>query len=617
MGRPTTLQDALPGLWRVLGRFRPHLRKHRPLIAGSALALLAEIALRLLEPWPLKIVFDRIIPPSRGGGLSGIPVIDALDPMTLLSLTAVALVVIIGLRALATYGNTVGFSLVGNRIATEVRNELYRHLTGLSLSFHTKARSGDLIIRVISDVNTVKEVTVTALLPLLTNLLILLGMVGFMFWLQWQLALLALALVPVFWLSIALLNRRIQEAARRQRHREGAMAATAAESIAAIKIVQALSLEDLFARHFSSRSQRSQTEEARSSQLTARLERSVDILIALTTALVLWYGARLVLHNALTSGGLLVFLAYLRNAYKPLRDFAKYTGRLARATAAGERVLDLLDRIPEVRDLPGALPAPAFRGGVRFEGVSFAYEPGRNVLDRIEFEVHPGQHVALVGPSGIGKSTVISLILRLFDPAQGRVLVDGRDIREFTLASLRSQISVVMQESPLFAASVWDNISYGRPDATREEIEAAARLAMAHEFILALPQGYDTILGERGATLSHGQRQRIAIARAAIRKVPMLILDEPTVGLDEENARAVIEALDRLASGRTTFLITHEMHLAAHADLILYLDSGRVLERGTHAELMRAGGRYADLCRMQIAARDHSFVTQRAHAEAP
>jgi ATP-binding cassette subfamily B protein len=247
------------------------------------------------------------------------------------------------------------------------------------------------------------------------------------------------------------------------------------------------------------------------------------------------------------------------------------------------------------------VPAPPFRGAVHFEDVSFAYEPGRPVLDRVTFEVQPGQRVALVGSSGIGKSTAVSLLLRLYDPAGGRVLIDGRDIRAYTLASLRSQISVVLQDTLLFAASARDNIAYGAPGATAEAVEAAARLANAHDFIQALPQGYDTVLGERGMTLSGGQRQRIALARAALRRAPILVLDEPTTGLDGENERAVLEALDGLAEGRTTFFIAHDLQLAARADLILYLEGGRVLECGTHAELMQAGGRYAVLYARQVA----------------
>jgi ATP-binding cassette subfamily B protein len=559
------------------------------------------VALRTLEPWPLKFIFDHVFGTKRRGNPPGLPSVAALDPATIITLSALGIVIISGLRALADYGSTIGFTRIANRVLTAVRGELYRHLQRLSLSFHTKARSGDLLLRVMHDVNLLRDVVVTAALPLVADALVLLAMVGVMFWLHWKLALLALVNLPLFWLWTVRLTPRIQRAARSQRQREAAMAATTAETIGAIKLVQALSLEDRFAESFFQRNQESQRADVRSARLTAALGRSVGFLIATSTALVLWYAARLVLRKELTPGELLVFMTYLRNAFRPVRDFAKYTGRLVKASAAGERVLHLLEAIPEVRDLPGAVAVPALQGAVHFEGVSFAYEPGRRVLEQIEFEIEPGQHVALVGPSGIGKSTLASLMLRLYDPTKGGVLIDGRDIREYTLKSLRAQISVVLQESVLFAASIRDNIAYGAPESTPVAIEAAARLANAHAFIQALPQGYDTFVGERGVTLSGGQRQRIAIARAAIRQAPILILDEPTTGLDEENEQAVLEALQRLARGRTTFWIAHDLRLAARADLILYLESGRVLERGTHAELIRAGGRYAVLYRMQLA----------------
>jgi len=313
---------------------------------------------------------------------------------------------------------------------------------------------------------------------------------------------------------------------------------------------------------------------------------------------VLWQGTRLVLRHAISSGDLLVFLAYLKSAYRPVQDFAKYSSRLAKATAAGERVIDLLERVPEVRDLPDAVRAPAFRGELKFERVSFAYEPGHPVLENIDLEVRPGQRVVIVGPSGSGKSSLVSLILRLYDARQGRVLIDGQDIRRFTLESLRSQISVVLQDNLLFAASVRDNIAFASPGASLEKIEQVARLANAHEFITALPRGYDTIVSERGVTLSHGQRQRIAIARAAIREAPVLILDEPTTGLDKKNEQIVLQALNRLNQGHTTFLITHDLRHVEGADLILCLEGGRIVERGTHDELVRAGGHYAALYRL-------------------
>jgi ATP-binding cassette subfamily B protein len=599
MSRQPKLQECLPSLWQILSRFGAAIRKQRGLIVGSLLLLLTGVGLRLLEPWPLKIVFDRVIPVRHNAVPIHLAVLDALDPMTLLLLAALGVIVIIALRALADYGYMVGFALVSNRVLTEVRDQVYRHLQRLSLSFHTRARSGDLLIRVISDVSQLRDAAVTAALPLFANLLILTGMIAVMFWMQWQLALLVLLSAPVYWLLTVRIGRKLREVSRTQRQRDGAMAATAAESLTGIQVVQVLGLEDVFARDFASNNARSLKEGVKASRLTARLERTVDVLIAAATALVLWYGARLVLNGELTPGDLLVFLAYLKTAFRPVRDLAKYTGRLARATAAGERVLELLDRKPEIRDLPDAQPAPALRGQVRFEGIRFGYEPNRWVLTGLDVEVPAGQHVALVGPSGIGKSTLVSLLLRLYDPVHGRVLIDGEDIRSFTLPTLRAQISVVLQDSLLFAASVWENIGYGAANAGREEIEAAARVANAHEFIQALPQGYDTVLGERGVTLSQGQRQRIAIARAAVRRSPILILDEPTTGLDEENEAAVIEALEKVAAGRTTFLITHDLRFAARAERIFYFKEGTLVEDGAPADLLVGDGHYAKWYRLQ------------------
>jgi ATP-binding cassette subfamily B protein len=386
------------------------------------------------------------------------------------------------------------------------------------------------------------------------------------------------------------------------------MAATATESMAAIKVIQALSLQDRFSSDFSGQCKRDQQESIKGARLSAKLERTIDVLVALGTASVLWYGARLVLLGELTPGSLLVFLTYLKRSFRPAQDFAKYTARLSKAAAAGERVLDLLDRTPEVQDLPHATAAPVLRGSICFDAVTFAYEPRQLVLDNLQLEIGAGCRVAIVGPSGIGKSTLLSLMLRLYDPQRGRVLIDGRDIRDYTLASLRAQISIVLQDNLLFAANVWDNIRYGDFEATRDEIETAARLANAHDFIVGLPQGYDTVLGERGATLSHGQRQRIAVARAAVRQTPILILDEPCTGLDQENELAVTQALDRLACGRTTLLVTHDLLQAARADEICYLDRGRVIEHGTHAKLTTADGYYAAAFRLQSIERRRQFA---------
>ncbi|RPH62699.1 MAG: ABC transporter ATP-binding protein [Acidobacteria bacterium] len=589
MGRREKLHESLPSLVRVVARFWPYIRQHRLLLTGSCLALVAEIALRLLEPWPLKFVLDRVIVTAPTGGSPYVAWLDALDPMTLLTLMAFAVVTITGLRGLAEYFNSVGLAVIGDRVVTDIRTAVYAHVQRLSVSFHSRAHSGDLLLRVIGDAAVLRDVTVTALLPLITSFLTLAAMVGFMLWVNWQLTLIALVPLPFAVLQLSRLGRRMREAARTQRHREGVMAATASEAIGAMRVVHALSLEERFSKAFTDHNRKSGKESTLATRAGARLERTVNIVTAVSTAAVLWQGTRLVLVGALTPGDLIVYLAYLKNAFKPGKEFAKYTTRIGRAAAAGERVLDLLDRTPEIRDLPGAVHAPAFRGAVRFEQLTFGYDTGRPVLRDIDVSVQPGQRVAVMGPSGSGKSTLVSLLVRLYDPSHGRVLIDGRDVREYTLASLRAQVSIVLQDPWLFGTSVRDNIAYGLPDAGAAEIEAAARLCNAHDFISALPQQYDTVLGERGVTLSNGQRQRIALARAAIRPAPVVILDEPTTGLDFENERAVLDALDRLAVGRTVFLITHDPSLATHADLILYLEDGRIVERGVSADLHRDG----------------------------
>jgi ATP-binding cassette subfamily B protein len=620
-----SLTKSLPSLARIFRRFRPHLAREKPIIVGSVAALLAGTLLKLLEPWPLKFVFDRVIPTRKHPRLlTTFAWFDEIEPRTLLLYCAVALVAIVALRAMAEYFNRVGFAKIGNRVLTRVRNELFRHVQALSLSFHTSARTGDLTVRLVSDVNMLRDVMVTAILPLVAGALVLVGMWAVMFALQWRLALLGLAVVPLLGLWTTLLSHRIREAARKQRKREGAMASTANDSVSCAHVVQAYGLEPILAATFQSRSESSQQQDVKTARLSARLERTVDVLLAIATALVLWYGVRLVIGGEMTPGDLLIFLAYLRRAFNPVEDFAKYSGRLAKAAAAGERVLDLLDRPPEIGDLPGARPAPRLRGHVVFDAVTFRYGPppvndqltpadgasppvrAPTVLQELTLEFPAGVRAAVVGPSGAGKSTLASLIPRLYDPESGRVLIDGHEVREFTLDSLRRQVALVMQDAVLFAAPIRENIAYGLTGGVDVQspqidvrIEAAARLANAHDFISALPGGYATNLGERGVTLSGGERQRIAIARAAVRDAPILILDEPTTGLDEQNKRDVIEALHRVGEGRTTLLITHDLGLAATADMIFYVESGNVVEQGSHDELMRADGRYAALHRLQ------------------
>nr|WP_286693530.1 ABC transporter ATP-binding protein [Paracoccus sp. SCN 68-21] len=366
-----------------------------------------------------------------------------------------------------------------------------------------------------------------------------------------------------------------------------------------MRAIQALGLEGSVNRMFAGANDRSLTDGVRAGRLSAALERMVDAMVGIATAAILWFGAHAVISGRLTPGEMLVFLTYLKNTFRPVREYAKYSGRLAKAAAAGDRVFDLLDQVPTVRDRPGAVAAPAFLGTVRFNDVGFAYGGGAPVLSGLDLTIPAGQRVAVTGPSGIGKSTLLTLLLRLRDPVTGSITIDGTDIGAVTLASLRGQISFVAQEPLLFSTTIAENIALGAGDVTRAQIEEAARLADAHGFIAALPQGYDTLVAERGANFSAGQRQRLAIARAALRPAPLLLLDEPTAGLDSTSEDAVARAIDALSQGRTTLMVTHNLSLAARMDRIILLSDGQLAEDGTHDTLLAQGGRYAAMWRLQ------------------
>ncbi|WP_404790651.1 ABC transporter ATP-binding protein [Altericista sp. CCNU0014] len=590
------LEGIIPGVWRMLVKFWPQIRKRKLLLSGSLLALLLETVLGLLEPWPLKFIFDGVLL-SRTDGIPA-PIQD-WSPLWLLSLLAFATIAIAALRSVTSYLSTYGMALAAIQVISEVRSNLYSHIQRLSLSFHQQFKSGDLIARVTYDIERLRLVTIKTALPFLANVVTIAGMMGVMFWLNWELALMSMTIFPLFTVTTTKIVSRIRKVTRKHRRTEGLIADTASETIGAIKVVQALSLHDMLEQNFLHQNTQSLDEGARSLKLASFLEGLVKVLMALVLALVIWRSSQLVLQKLLTPGDVLIFVNYLKTAFEPMRQITKQIGQIAKATASGERVIDILDYEPNVRDLPGAKQAHPFSGSVCFERVSFGYDPSRRILKGLDLQVEPGQQIALVGPSGSGKSTLVSLILRLYDPTEGRILIDGKDIRSYKLESLRQQISVVMQDSVLFAVSIRENITYGRLGASDREVERAARLANAHDFIMDLPLGYDTILSERGGSLSGGQRQRIAIARAAIRHSPIVILDEPTTGLDSESEYAVNEALKRLTRGSTTFLISHNLRAVEQADRILYVEQGNILERGTHRELMQQSGRYAALYRLQ------------------
>jgi subfamily B ATP-binding cassette protein MsbA len=377
------------------------------------------------------------------------------------------------------------------------------------------------------------------------------------------------------------------------------MTSVVQEVLTSIRVVKAFAREDYEQERFEAYSLENVETALKARSLKAKLAPMVEVIVAIGTCLVLWYGARLVLSGSLSAGVLIVFLLYLGKMYKPMRDLSKMTDTVSKAAVGFERIQEVLEIESKVRDLPRAKKAPKFKGKIEFEHVSFSYDGGNLVLKDINFTIQPGQIAALVGPSGTGKTTIISLIPRFYDPTSGKVKIDDHDVREYTLKSLRQRISFVLQDTLLFHATIWENIAYGRPDAPRKQIEEAARLANAHEFIEKMPEGYDTMVGERGISLSGGQRQRIAIARAIIRDTPILILDEPTSGLDAASEQTVIDALDRLMKGRTTLLIAHHLGTIRHADCIFVVKDSELVEQGTHEELLAAGGTYAELYKIQ------------------
>lgn len=586
MSSKKNIRELIPSLIHIFKYFSAYIGKQKTIIALSTLALFAQVGFRLLEPWPIKYIFDYLLlnDLSKENTITGY--FKNFDNNSVLIILCVSLIIFTALRSIANYYSTIGFAVVGNRVMVKIRERLFDHLQKLSLRFHDKSKSGDLTLRLISDVGILRDVTVTAVLPFIGNILIITGILSVMLFMHWKLTLVSIMLLPFFWLRTKTLSRRLHNVSRDQRRREGAMAATAAESINAIKTVQALFLHNKFLNIFSTQSQKGFKDSVKAKKIEANLGRSVDIIVAASTAIVLWYGVRLVFLHEITPGDILVFVTYLKAAFKPIRDTVKYTGRLSRAVASGERVLDVLEVSPDIVDTPDSIEAPDFKGNIKFDKVSFSYSDKVDTIKNISFKINPGQFIALVGPSGNGKSTILSLLMRLYDPNQGTVCVDGEDIRKYKIDSLRSQITVLLQDNILFAESIKDNISGGLKYVCHEQIVNAATLANAHEFISTMPNGYDTIVGERGTTLSNGQRQRIAIARAILRDTPILILDEPTASLDENNEAKVIQAIEHLRKNRTTILVTHKLKQALKADQIFYIKDGEILDCGNHNSMV-------------------------------
>jgi subfamily B ATP-binding cassette protein MsbA len=592
------------------------LRPHWLPMTGALVAVVFETFADVLEPWPLAVVVDQVI--------GGRPLPRYLRPVAerlfgtnttaLLEFALAAIVLLAVVGGVAAYIEKYLTTTVSQWVAHDLRRILYNRIQRLSLAEHTRSRAGDLVTRVTKDVDAVQDFIDTALLGLVVNVLTLAGMVAVMFLYNWRFTLLGLSVAPVLFVFVYFYSRRVKAAAREVKKKESELLSSVAEKLTSIQVVQAFAREDFEDRSFSFESRDNVRAGLRARSIKAKLSPMVDVIVAVGTCLVLAYGVHLIALGQLSTGVLILFLMYLKKTYKPIKDLSKMVNSLSKAVVSYERIQEVIDIESAIRDRPAAREAPPFRGLIEFDRVTFGYDRDSIVLNDVSLRIEPGQRVAIVGPSGMGKSTMASLVPRFFEPLAGVVKVDGVDIRDYTLKSLRDQISFVLQDSLLFRGTIWENISYGRPDADPEDTIQAAQLANAHDFILGLPHGYGTFVAERGTTLSGGQRRRIAIARAIVRNTPILILDEPTTGLDAGSERAVGEALERLMTGRTCLVIAHHLNTIQSADLIVVVKDTTIVERGTHAELMAAGGVYSELYRLQVATLPRVFVPNRNEA---
>ncbi len=590
------------------------LKSHSKALAVALLAAIGEGAANLLEPWPLKLVIDDVLKSKHTGGwlTRMIPALASGDRLTVLKIAALGALAIAVVGALCSYTEKYLTTSVGQWVMHDLRLRLYSHIQRLSLAYHDNKQTGDLVSRVTSDIDAIQSFIASGLLGALINVVTLVGMVGVMFYLNWRFTLIALSVAPVLFVIVYTYTRRIKQAARAVRKKEGEIVSVIQEVLSSMRVVKAYAREEYEQSRLEEESLESVEIALHARGLKARLAPLVAILVAVGTSMVLWFGARMVLAGTLSAGALVVFILYLKQMYKPMQELSKMTDAWSKAVVGAERIREVLETNGDVQDLPGARKAPRFKGRIEFEKVYFSYQEGSPILKDVNLRIEPGHVAALVGPTGAGKTTIISLIPRFYDPVSGVVRVDGTDVRRFLMQSLRQQISFVLQETLLFHAPVWNNIAYGKPGASRAEIMRAAELANAHEFIEKMPQGYDTLLGERGQTLSGGQRQRIAIARAIIRDTPILILDEPSTGLDAASEKLVFDALDRLMEGRTSIVIAHRLSTIRRASTIYVVKDGEISEHGNHEQLIKADGLYAELYRLQFGAEelDHSVVLE-------
>ena len=565
-------------------RLLRYLRPYIPQTIMAVACMLLATSASLYVPWIVRDVIDGVL---------------VNKDILLLNVITVGIIVVFALRGFFVYGQNYLMAYVSQKIVIDLRESLFRHFQRLSVSYFDRSRTGKVLSYMTNDVGALQGALAQNVIELSTESLTLIGSLVAMFYLHWQLALLTLITVPLVAQAMKLFGAKLRKASGTMQQRAAEITSVLQEMIVSVRLIRLFVREDYETDRFMRENDNNFAAQMKAAQLSATLSPVIEFLAAIAVTVIIWYGGREVINGNLTSGSLIAFLVYAVNISNPVKRLGNVYGSIQRAVAAADRVFEVLDTLPEIEDAPDAIELPVVKGDVSFSQVSFEYRTGEAALKNLTIEVPAGQILAIVGPSGAGKSTIANLLPRFYDPQAGAICIDGVDIRKITVRSLREQIAMVPQETILFNASIYENILYGRLDADKASVIEAAKAANAHDFIMQLPDGYETQIGERGSQLSGGQRQRIAIARAILKNPRILILDEATSALDAESERVVQDALDKLMVGRTTFVIAHRLSTIQRADKILVMEKGRLIECGCHTELLDAGGLYCKLYSLQ------------------
>lgn len=565
---------------RILSYIKPYM--HRLIFAMFCTIMAA--AGNLYIPWIIKDMIDEVLADKNG---------------TMLNWIAASIIAIFVVRGLFWYGQNYLMSYVGQSVIIDIRAAVFKKLQRLSVSFYDKNKTGTIMSYVTNDVNALQSAMVENTIEMITEGFILIGSVVAMIYLDWRLTLFTVCTFPVVLWFMEFFGKKIRKTGGRIQECTADITSVLQESVASARVIKSFVREDYEVDRFDVENRANFRANMKNAQLMATLTPVVELVAAIGVTMIIWYGGNNVINGTITAGSLVAFLTYAVNISNPIKRLTRVIGNIQKALAAAQRVFMIIDMPEEIAESRDAKQLPEVSGKVEFQNVSFAYDDKGNVITDLSFSVKPGEVIAIVGPSGAGKSTIANLLPRFYDVNKGDIKIDGHSVREVTLDSLREQVGIVPQETMLFNGSVYNNILYGRLDATKEEIEAAAKAANAHDFIMQLTDGYETKLGDRGVKLSGGQRQRIAIARAILKNPRILILDEATSALDTESERVVQEALDRLMVGRTSFVIAHRLSTVKNADKILVLEKGNLVESGTHDELLALDGLYAHLYKIQ------------------